>query len=203
MSIPITDAAIALSGGRLHYLEATPTAPTGSVLLLHGASFRAQTWRDLGTLEILASAGFRAIALDLPGYGESPRWSGDGAQVLPEVIAALAIARPVLGSPSMSGRYSLPFVTAQGNLSGFVAIAPVGIPKALNAIQGNPLPTLAIWGERDRIVPVTQADKLVAALPNAEKVVLTDAGHACYMNQPAAFHDHLLSFVRRCFTEPL
>jgi abhydrolase domain-containing protein 14 len=199
MSIPTTDAAIALPSGRLHYLEATPAAPTGAVLLLHGASFRAQTWQDLGTLERLALAGFRAIALDLPGYGNSPRWSGDGARLLPDVLDALRIARPVLVSPSMSGRYSLPFVSTQGDrLSGFIAIAPVGIPKALKALQGNRLPTLALWGERDRIVSVSQADKLVAALPNAEKVVLTDAGHACYMNQPAVFHTHLLSFVRRC-----
>lgn len=46
------------------------TVPGGprNVLLLHGAKFSAQTWVDLGTLDLLSSseAGFRVAAVNLP-----------------------------------------------------------------------------------------------------------------------------------------
>ena len=32
-------------------------------------------------------------------------------------------------------------------------------------------------------------------LPNAHKVILENAGHACYMRATAEFHQHLLKFV--------
>lgn len=46
---------------------------------------------------------------------------------LERVFQELGMQRPVLVSPSMSGRFSLPFLLAHGDqLAGFVPIAPVG-----------------------------------------------------------------------------
>lgn len=46
---------------------------------------------------------------------------------LEHVFQELGMQRPVLVSPSMSGRFSLPFLLAHGDqLAGFVPIAPVG-----------------------------------------------------------------------------
>lgn len=37
------------------------------VVLLHGQAFTSQTWEELGTMAILATNGYQAIAVDLPG----------------------------------------------------------------------------------------------------------------------------------------
>jgi pimeloyl-ACP methyl ester carboxylesterase len=101
----------------------------------------------------------------------------------------------------MSGGYSLPLVARQPDqLSGFVPVAPVGIAQYEQELQGNSLPTLAIWGSNDRIVPVEQAERLCRLMPNARLVVLEEAGHACYLRATAEFHQHLLQFVAGCHT---
>jgi pimeloyl-ACP methyl ester carboxylesterase len=57
--------------GRMAYYDVGERdAP--AVLLLHGASFTADTWLVTGTLRELDRAGYRAVAIDMPyGKGDS------------------------------------------------------------------------------------------------------------------------------------
>ncbi|MBK4732548.1 alpha/beta hydrolase [Oxynema sp. CENA135] len=182
---------------RLHYLEVGAIAAK-TVLFLHGASFKAQTWQELGTLQLLSDRGYRAIALDLPGYGESETVNANPQTFLLDCLDFLKVEKTAVVSPSMSGRFSLPFLVGHGDrLSAFVAIAPVGIPNFIEKLQDNPVPTLAVWGSNDRIVSPEQADLLVKAMSNARKVIFKDAGHACYMRATDAFHEELLAFLER------
>jgi pimeloyl-ACP methyl ester carboxylesterase len=185
---------------RIHYLEAGGSGRP-AVLLLHGASFSAQTWQDLGTLSLLAGQGCRAVAADLPGFGQSEPGNPDEPEAfLAELLEQLTIDRPVLVAPSMSGGYSLPLVARHPEkLRGFVAVAPVGIARYEPELAGNRLPVLAVWGGDDRIVPLEQAERLVRALPKARLVVLENAGHACYLQATAEFHQHLTQFVAACY----
>jgi len=202
----IKDKYAIVQGAKIHYLMAgSATAPT--VLFLHGASFSSQTWREIGTLKLLAERGYGAVAVDLPGYGSRERLSGALEEFLLELIEVLKLNKPILVSPSMSGGYSLPFVVKYADkLGGFIPIAPVKIREYEQGLEGIEMPTLAIWGSndtaaqslRDRIVSIAEADLIVRRMPKAQKVILANAGHACYMRATDEFHSQLLEFVSDC-----
>ncbi|MET0400908.1 MAG: alpha/beta fold hydrolase [Cystobacter sp.] len=64
---------VALPGLRMQYLEAGP-AQGPVVLLLHGFPELSDLWREV--MVPLAEAGYRAVAPDLRGYGETERPAG-------------------------------------------------------------------------------------------------------------------------------
>ncbi|XP_032555037.1 protein ABHD14A [Chiroxiphia lanceolata] len=173
------------------------------VLFLHGQAFTSKTWEALGTLALLAGEGYRAVAIDLPGYGDSPPvetlvTAQGRVAFLDRVLQQLGMRRPILVSPSMSGRFSLPFLLEHGDwLSGFVPIAPVGT-KDYTAEQYRRVqtPTLILYGDRDTgLAP--QALQNLQHLPEHHVVILPGAGHACYLDKPEDFHRALLGFLRQ------
>jgi abhydrolase domain-containing protein 14 len=180
---------------KLHWLEAGP--PDGlSVLLLHGARFHSGTWRQLGTLEKLAKEGFHAVALDLPGYGASPAPAPGAKLDLLAFIAAQKLGTPVVLSPSMSGKVSLPLVTGHPEqVSGFVAVAPVELAAHESALRKLALPTLIVWGEKDDVVPLAQGKALQTWVKDSRLVVLKGARHPCYLDRPDEFHAALIGFL--------
>jgi pimeloyl-ACP methyl ester carboxylesterase len=184
-----------LAEKKLHYLEAG--SPSGTaVLLLHGARFDSDTWLSLGTLDVLAKAGFRAIALDLPGYGRSEVSPLAPELFLGEAISALGLESAVIVSPSMSGQYSFPLlIRSPGKAAGFVPVAPAGSDKYLRLLKKVKVPTLVVWGEKDEIIPMEKSDALVAVLEDAKRVILKGAGHPCYVERPKEFHEELLRFL--------
>jgi pimeloyl-ACP methyl ester carboxylesterase len=196
----IEDVDLVLNGGSVHGACVGP-ADGRPVLLLHGAAFHSGTWVDLGTLDALAAAGFRVVAVDLPGFGASQPAAvamdaSGAADYLAQLIVALGLERPVLVSPSMSGRFSLPLLVEQpGLVAGFVAVAPVGIPEHAPRLGDQPVPTLLVWGENDTVVPVEQAALIEARWPGSRRLVLPGARHPAYLDEPEAFHRELIAFI--------
>jgi abhydrolase domain-containing protein 14 len=188
-----------LRGARVHMLAAGPEgAPP--VLLLHGQSFSSETWRQLGTLEKLSAAGLRAVALDLPGYGQSEKGQLAQEEFLAALLPELKLGRPVIVSPSMSGGFAFPYVLAHPrDVAGFVPVAPVRVkdfaPRLAELGDAAP-PALVVWGSNDRTFPPSLADDLVASLKRGRKLLLQGAGHACYLDRPDEFHAELIAFVK-------
>jgi abhydrolase domain-containing protein 14 len=187
---------IELEGGRVHSLIEGPEAGR-PVVLLHGASFSADTWKKIGTLKALSDAAYLAYAVDLPGFGQSQPSQGSPRAWLRVLLDLLKIDKPVVVSPSMSGRFSLPLVIEDPDrVSGFVAVAPVTIPSYRNQLGQITAPVLALWGENDSIVPLADADSLVNSVKKGRKVIIAGGTHAPYMSDPAAFHRALLEFLK-------
>ncbi len=167
------------------------------VLLLHGARFNCRTWLELGTLELLAKNGYRAVAIDLPGYGKSNEITTKMEEFLHVALPYLDLKHPVLVFPSMSGGFAFPFVIAHPEqIAGLVPIAPVAIDDYGAKLTGLTIPTLIVWGEADNVIPIAKAETLHLLLPKSEKLVLPKASHACYQDDPEGFHAGLLRFLK-------
>lgn len=124
---------LALAGYETRALELEGEGPP--LVLLHGWADSADTWRLL--LDVLARAGRRALAVDLPGFGTADPLA-DGA-VLPQldhfVDAALREAAPdggaVLVGNSLGACAALRAAErSEAEVGGVVAIAPAGLDMA-------------------------------------------------------------------------
>jgi pimeloyl-ACP methyl ester carboxylesterase len=63
------------------------------------------------------------------------------------------------------------------------------------------LPTLIVWGERDRIIPVAHAHDAHQAMPASQLVVFEESGHFPHAEEPERFVEVLTRFVDG--TEPI
>ncbi|NWH67504.1 ABHEA protein, partial [Geococcyx californianus] len=139
----------------------------------------------------------------IPGYGDSPpaktvATAQGRVAFLDHILQELGMQRPVLISPSMSGRFALPFLLAQGDrLSGFVAVAPVGTKDyTAEQYQRVQTPTLILYGDHDTSL-APQALQSLQHLPGHRVAVVPNAGHACYLDKPEDFHRALLDFLHQ------
>jgi len=57
------------------------------------------------------------------------------------------------------------------------------------------LPTLIVWGERDRIIPVTHAHDAHRAMPGSQLVLFEESGHFPHTEEPDRFVDVLVEFL--------
>jgi abhydrolase domain-containing protein 14 len=193
--------AIPVEGKAVHFLSAGASADT--IVLLHGKSFSADTWRKTGTITALGEAGFRAVAVDLPGYGQSAPSEKREDRILGPILDALEIKAAVIVAASFSGWYAFPLLLERPDrVRGFVSAASRGIRKYQAYLQRLTFPVLALWGEKDDLVPMENADLLTASVPNGRKIVIPGGTHASYLSDPERFNQVLLEFVTTCFIGP-
>ena len=166
------------------------------IVLLHGMKFQAATWQELGTLEMLAGLGVRALAVDMPGFGKSPACEAKQDEVLMQFVDRETTGRPVLLGPSMGGRTALEFaVNHPDTLSALILVGAVGVEENRDRLAEIKVPTLLIWGGEDQISPTANSDILLAAIAGAKRVIIKGAPHPCYLDQPETFHGAVRNFL--------
>ncbi|MEO8690932.1 MAG: alpha/beta hydrolase [Solirubrobacteraceae bacterium] len=65
-----------------------------------------------------------------------------------------------------------------------------------DALPRIAVPTLLIWGELDLRSPLSVAEKFQQAIPNAQLVVIPNAGHMSNLERPGPFNDAVREFCR-------
>jgi pimeloyl-ACP methyl ester carboxylesterase len=90
---PVTHRTADVGGARIHWVE----CGTGPVaLMVHGFPESWYSWRN--QLPALAAAGYRAVAMDVRGYGRSSK---------PRVVDEYRMVRMVSDGPTIWGRPSI------------------------------------------------------------------------------------------------
>lgn len=176
-----------------------------SVLLLHGIRFSSENWLNIGTLDTLARAGCRAVAIDLPGLGhsksaEAPAAVGELAPAgfLKEVCEELKLSPVVVISPSLSGMYSLPFLMQHQDLiRGYIPVAPICTDKfTAEQYHSVKVPSLIVYGDQDSQLGELSLRNL-SNLANHSVVVMKGAGHPCYLDDPDTWHKAVTDFLNK------
>lgn len=141
-------------------------------------------------LTLISPAGFgRTVtpllrSLTIPGFGKASVKS-------PNRASTAMLLRQVFVDQSLANRYRIDHSmaiaqeTGAGEFSRRVAVElctwrgvrPEWRAELLSAAAASPVPTLVIWGAKDRILPSTHAASVRAALPHADLVVLPAVGH--------------------------
>eukprot|EP00903_Cladosiphon_okamuranus_P005501 g5482.t1 len=180
-------------------LGSTPSASepgvARNVLLLHGAKYSAQTWENLGTLAMLADAGFRVAAVDLP----TSKMNRPRDETLELICRGLGMAEDspaAIVSPSMSGTFSVNLLLRKPEL--FAAYVPVAPGQVLSypaqAFAAIDVPALIIYGEMDKMG--AKVSSLLQAIPSSHVLMIPAASHSCYLDEPELFHHRLLNFLQ-------
>jgi pimeloyl-ACP methyl ester carboxylesterase len=141
---PPSELTVQAAGIPFHALAwgATDASP---VLLLHGVTSAARTWWRVGPA--VAAAGFRIVAPDLPGHGETKHWLGhhrfaDNAADLVAFARAAGLERPELRIVGHSwGAMTAAAMPAAGLVpASLVLIDPPALPlAALEAMLEDPV----------------------------------------------------------------
>ena len=57
-------------------------------------------------------------------------------------------------------------------------------PSLIHLLPRVEVPALVVWGEHDRIVPVSAGERIADAMPNARLVMIAGAGHLPHIEKP-------------------
>ena len=179
-------------------LAGDPAAPL--VLGLHGWSQR-NGWRSWEPLMApLADAGYCAVSVDMPGWGDSPALDnlplgGERAvSVVIDIMNGLQKETAVLMGKSWGGGVAVRTAIAFAErINRLVLTAP-----ALRNFEQVGLltqPVLLAWAEDDPIIPCAMADVFVKMAPQTELVIYPTGGHSAAQNNAAEFAPRLLAFL--------
>jgi pimeloyl-ACP methyl ester carboxylesterase len=117
-----------------------------------------------------------------------------------DIVLRKVYANDSVRTPERVRRYSR-FMNLPGAHHSFGETAEQIVPPDVAALEAQlktiDVPTLAIWGEKDEIVPIIQGYRFRKDVPGVEFFAFPGSGHAPQEEQPAATAERLLAFLGR------
>lgn len=171
------------------------------VLGIHGWSKRNgwQTWEPM--LPPLAEAGFWAVSVDMPGWGQSlPKipeamMNGNAVQVVLQILDTLAVDTAVLMGKSWGGGVALETaVQFPERVSKLILTAPAR--QNLDPLRELKQPVLLAWAEDDAVIPYQVAQSYVARIPEIQLESYPTGGHSAAQKNVADFAPKAIKFLK-------
>lgn len=188
---------ITVNGLKIRYLHKGEGTP---FVLLHGFSFHAETWKEIGLFDELALR-YSVYAFDMP-YGPkslSDKFEAGSrdeyAEFLHELFKTLKIQEPFLIGASISGEVVLRYLAMGNPAQAGILAGPVNVKHLVADLKKIAVPLLAIWGELDTISPPDNGRIIADHVRKGEVYILKGAGHACYLDKPEDFKALVREFV--------
>jgi pimeloyl-ACP methyl ester carboxylesterase len=179
----------------LHYLELFDQLKLRDVSLIGhslggwmAAEFAIEHSHRLRKLVLISPAGLRDP--------EHP--TADIFRIPPEEMPSYLVADLAVLAPHLPKEPSVDFVVNQ--YREITAVARVAwerpysaaLPRWLHRVK---VPTLLVWGDKDRIVPVKQADSWARLIPGSKIYVAKNAGHLVLDEKPEAV-ERITAFLK-------
>ncbi|MFZ2493270.1 MAG: alpha/beta fold hydrolase [Thermoanaerobaculia bacterium] len=147
------------------------------------------------------------MLIDTRELADSPEARKGRYETIEKVRAANSV-RPVVdgmlpkmfgSSPSADLVEEVTDIMMSSSTDGVIAAlqAMAGRADASSVLPKISVPTLIVVGEEDKITPPSDAERMAAAIPNAQLVKLPEAGHLSNMEQAEEFNAAVSKFLER------
>ncbi|MDA8054180.1 MAG: alpha/beta hydrolase [Thermoplasmatales archaeon] len=195
-----------IGGKRVHYVESRIARPGDTLLLLHGKSFKAETWSSIGAPGRVNEMGMSYIAVDYPGWGESEgndefyppsRKYSNAAIFIEEFAENLGLKRFSLLGASFSGPFVISYASKHPeSVNNLILIGPVWSDDLSSEASMIRNPVLIMYGENDNVIPTESFLKYSNSIKGSRLRITGRAGHALYLDNREEFFRELEEFLR-------
>ena len=131
----------------------------------------------------------------------------------PERVSKLVLVDSA-GLPRLEPRWQVPLMMLGDSSARHVKLLPMMLRLGSRAVAGREglrmlqeehvsnmlkaltMPTLIVWGSRDRVIPLEHGALLARYIPEARLAVIRNAGHMPFYQKPQEFNQLVLGFLR-------
>ena len=207
-------------------LSDAPDAPW--ILYFHGKGALIGDRGSVNRYKLFRDVGFNVLAAEYRGYGDSGDATPSETGVYADARAAWSYltgtlhvdgARVVIYGWSLGSGVATELATevhpaglvTEGTFTSAPAVGRVMYPWAptglimenrfdnLSKVKGLNVPHLLLHGRKDDVVPLSQAERILAAAPDPTRLVSLDAGHSAVIGDGATAGAALSDFSRTLF----
>jgi len=192
-----TEKFVNIDGKKVHFYESKIENAKDTLVLLHGKSFKAETWISINADSRINDMGVNFIAVDYPGWGLSeennkfwpPTDKYENASLFIEKFSnELNLLKFSLLGASFSG----PFIVAYAyknpiRVNKLLFIGTVWSDDLSEYVKKIDKPSLIIYGSNDSVIPPEASHKYRDSLKNNKFYIVSGARHALYLDKPDEF----------------